>query len=60
VSGASLSANESLNVNATVNPALFSGTTIDLAVVANLTNPGGTISSNGATCSLTVTGNIPR
>jgi hypothetical protein len=58
VSGASLSANESLNVNATVNPAVFSGTTIVLAVAANLTGPGGAISSNGATCSLIVTGHI--
>jgi hypothetical protein len=58
MSGATLSPNQSLHVNATVNPALFSGSTIDLAIAADLTGGSGTISSNGGTCSDTVAGVI--
>jgi hypothetical protein len=55
VSGATLAASESLNVNATVNPALYSGTTIDLAVTARLSAPGATsFTPSGATCAMTV------
>jgi hypothetical protein len=51
--GASLGANGNTVLSATVNPALYSGTTIDLAIGTYLTASGGTITENGGSCSFT-------
>jgi hypothetical protein len=51
VKGASLPANATLNVTATVVPVLFSGTAINLGIEAFFGNGNGTtVPSNGSTC----------
>jgi hypothetical protein len=53
--GATLAGNATTVMTATVNPALYSGTTIDLAVGTYLSDGAGRITQNGGTCSYTTT-----
>jgi hypothetical protein len=51
--GATLVAGASTVLTATVEPALFSGTTVDLAIGTYLNGPNGQLVLNGGTCSFT-------